>query len=491
MLQDHPIPWRALLEGVYRRRRLVALGTLVGTLFGIALLTSAAPQYQARARIQLTAQAVPGPRQDAMSSDQIQAELAWIRAPALIRSVLESNPKLLETTLPQGKVSNVLLSIKQSLARTTGDPQTDADSNQSLAIQADDLAKAITTERIGNSNLIEVSFKHPDPEIAAEFVNTLLSKHIERMVDLNERVSAQPFYKKEGQQALEQWQAAQAALSSFKEAQGNRSTLIEGDDLSKVLASLMSQRVTAETSVLELEARADYLSTQLNEHPRTIDAEWTVTEDESVQLLRQKLLELEIARSEALSRYTPQSTIIRDLDRQIEESSRLLEAKKGETLSETTTTVDPSYQALQVDLVETEAELTSARARVLALTRQIGEYQTQLSDFEETAGEFERLENEATRAKELYRRFAEEEEQARLSAILGESGFVNINLVEEAVPPAKPLNQRSPLLLSSSILLGLLLGVVAALFVDWLDPTIQSVLQVSQIAQAPILAELE
>ena len=490
MLDDHPIPWYALLESVYRRRLAVIIGTLAGALIGSLLIISAVPEYKAKARIQLTAQAVPGPRQAGMSNEQIQAELAWIRAPALSRSGLESNLGLLEFAEANRGAPRIMNSVKE-LVGTAGNRDSGMISDPSLSMLSEELSEEISAVRIGNSNLIEVSFTHPNPDKAAKFVNVLLKKHIERMVELNEQVSAQRFYEKEGKQALQQWQAAQAALSNFKERQANRSTSIEGNDISRVLAGLLAQRVAAETSVLELEARAEYLSRELDQHPRTIDAEWTVTENESVLMLNQRLLELEIARSEALSTYTPESKIVQDLNRQIEESSRLLEAKKGETLSETTTTVDPSYQALQVDLVETEAELTSARARIQALSRQIGDYQAQLSDFEETFGELERLENDAKRAKELYLRFAEQEEQARLSAILGESGFVNINLVDEAVPPPKPVPQRVVLVLSVSVLSGLILGIAAALFVDWLDPTVRSVFQASQIAGVPVLAELE
>ncbi len=490
MLEEHPIPWYALVEMIYRRRLAVIIGTVAGALIGSLLIISAVPQYKAKARIQLTAQAVPGPRQAGMSNEQIQAELAWIRAPALIRSVLESNLDLLEFAEENRGASKIMGSLKD-LTGAARHRETNAVSDTSLSMLSEELSEEISAVKIGNSNLIEVSFTHPNPDKAARFVNVLLKKHIERMVELNEQVSAQRFYQREGQKALQQWQTAQSALSDFKEDQANRSASIEGGDVSKVLAGLLAQRVAAETSVLELEARAEYLSRELNQHPRTIDAEWTVTENESVLMLNQRLLELEISRSEALSTYTPESKIVQDLNRQIEESSRLLEAKKGETLSETTTTVDPSYQALQVDLVQTEAELTSARARIQALSRQIEDYQSQLSDFEETFGELEKLQNDANRAKELYLRFSEQEEQARLSAILGESGFVNINLVDEAVPPPRPVPQRIVLVLSVSVLSGLILGIAAALFVDWLDPTVRSVFQASQIAGVPVLAELE
>ncbi len=489
MLEDHPIPWRELVESLYRRRKSVLIGVLLGAGVGLAYLAGAPSLYRATARIQLTAQPIPGPRQAAMSNAQIEAELALIRAPSLIASVLESGEWPSSPLEHSRKTTSWSNRTKLFIARLW--PRNDLENDAtSLAMRSEAIAKEIQTDRIESSNLVEVSYSAENPEAAAGFVNALLTSHLERIADLNERGSARPLLQEERKQALEKWQAAQAALADFKEGLEDNLMTRDEEDLGKVLANLRTQKVATETSVLELEARAQFLSNRLENHPRTIDAEWTVTEDESVQLLKERVFELEIERTEALSRYTPQSTIVRDLDRQIEESRRLLETKAGETLSETTTTLDPSFQALQVDLVETEASLTAAVARLEALDRQVDVYSARLKTIELTSGELARLENDVESALQLFRRFSEQEEQARVTALLGESGFVNVSIVEKASPPVKPIKRRAGLILTLFSLCGFLVGCTWGLLRDWTDPSVKSALQVQRLAGVRVLVEL-
>ncbi len=87
-LEERPIPWRELLEALFRRRWTIVSITVAGFLVASILATLKAPTYTAVARIQLTAEGFSGPREEAMDFDQIQAELAFLKSPVLIRSVL-------------------------------------------------------------------------------------------------------------------------------------------------------------------------------------------------------------------------------------------------------------------------------------------------------------------------------------------------------------------------------------------------------------------
>ncbi len=87
-LEEKPIPWREMLETLFRRRWTIVAFTVGGFLLASILATLKAPTYTATARIQLTAEGFAGPREEAMDFSQIQAELAYLKSPVLIRSVL-------------------------------------------------------------------------------------------------------------------------------------------------------------------------------------------------------------------------------------------------------------------------------------------------------------------------------------------------------------------------------------------------------------------
>ena len=489
MVEERAVPWRELLEAIFRHRRVVVLCVLLGVVVGLTQVVVTAPVYRASGRIQLTAQAVPGPREGAMSNAEIQAEIELIRSPKLVHSVLagrEGDASNVGVALREtGWISRGIVQVQMLGAAFRGVQPPDPD-----MLKAQRLAQQIETERLGRSNLVEVAFVSENPETSAEFVNDLLREHVQRIGQLNRRGSARPLYEEEREQALNRWQAGRAALNSFRENEG--ADFLPGDDthLRDMIAELQGGRVAAETEVLELNARESYLVGQLAERPTTVKAEWVETEDESVRQLKSRILELEIQRSEALSRFTPESTIIRNLDRQIVEAERLLASKEGDTLSATTTTIDPSYQALQVDFVKTQAQLSSAGARVRALSTQIEEYRNRLRDLEMMAGELERLENEVETARELYRQYSDQAEKARVSTVLGESGFVNVSIVDQAAPPTSPLPSRIGLKLLFAFLVGLTSGLVVAVVLDWLDPSVKGSVQATRLCGVPVVSEI-
>ena len=118
MIEDRPIAWQELLETCFRRWRLVLFGLVAGLLAGTLQVWLAAPIYRAQARIILTAEAVPGPREEAMPDRQIRAELAFLRSPALIRSVLEEHECGGDGIEPEiGPLSHLKQSVMQFFER--------------------------------------------------------------------------------------------------------------------------------------------------------------------------------------------------------------------------------------------------------------------------------------------------------------------------------------------------------------------------------------
>lgn len=490
MFEEKPIPWHELFETLIRRWRTVAACALAGLGGAILLTWLTPPVYKASARLLLSAQAVSGPRQDAMSDRQIQAELAYLESPALIRGVLDSYQRSTAGIEPaRGPLVegwHATVRFVQNLYSRLHDvpPMTPLDA------KVEAIAAQIEASPIERSNVVEVAYTGSNPEWAARFVNDLITHHVERIAELNEQAGARRFFQQQSDLLAARKSEARAALAAFREEQG--ASLLAGDDeqLKTVLADLDSKRVGAETEVLELSARVDFLSQEIGRYPQTIAAESRVTENESVKLLEAKILDLEMQRSELISRYTLTSTLVSDLDRQIEEARRLLATKEANTLSETMTTPNPAHQTLEVELVQARAALIAAQARVGALSSQIAQYRRRMSDLEAIAAELERLETEVANAQEAHQNYVRKAEEARFLGAMDESRIVNVSLLERAEVPLTP--EPSEILMRTLLgaLLGLAFGVVLAIGRDWLDPAIQSGLQAERMTGLPVIAEI-
>ncbi len=490
MLEEKPIRWRELIETLFRRRRILFVTTAIGVLLGITVAFLQHPVYRATARILLTADAMPGPRETAMSDRQVFTELTFLKSPALIRSVLEEYAGREESLDATGGIlqqaTDWLGSRLSDLSdRFTGDPPVG-----SLERKIRAAAERITAEPIDRSNVVQVAFVHPNPQWAATFVNELLDNHVERIADLAAQTQATSFFAGQRNLLEERWEKARQVLTDFREDHGTSLLAGNEEQLRSVVSGLEAERVTTETEVLQLRARVDFLAAEIKKYPETIAAESRVTENTSVTFLNSRILELEIDRADKLSRYTPNSSVIRDLDRQIDSAKNLLQTKELETLSETMTAINPAYQALEVDSVETRSELAAATVRLRALTTQIETYRQRLKELGASSGELQRLENEVANAREAHQSYLKQEEEARFSSALDESRIVNISVIEKAEVPtfAEPMTRRTTLLIST--LAGLLIGLFLAYLRDFMDDSVKSSAEASRLAELTVVAQI-
>ncbi|MEM1182599.1 MAG: hypothetical protein AAGM22_29910, partial [Acidobacteriota bacterium] len=260
--------------------------------------------------------------------------------------------------------------------------------------------------------------------------------------------------------------------------------------LRKVLSQLEADRVATETRVLENEAKVLYLQDKMENLPDTIAAESTITESDTVKLIKQNILSLAMQRSELLSRYTPTSTRVRDIERRMEEARKLLEETEDTTLEEVMTAANPALQSLEIELVTTDANLAASIARKQALDEQIDSYRQKLSRLELLGTELRRLANDVENKENAHQNYLQKEEEARLSSSLDESGIVNLAIFERAEPPVAAEASKSLFIILGGLIAGVALGVLAAFIRDFLDPRLKGSAQAFRLSGTPIVAEI-
>lgn len=485
IIDEQSIPWSELVETLFRRRKII-LGTIAAALAIVLVIDLLSPpHYKAKSRVLLTAQAIAGPREAAMPKGQIQAELARILNPSLTRSVLRAyhdaghSPE--RDTAPIKRLKTAVAGFLRDVLETEA---------QAAQSRPGSLAGKLEASQIKGSNLIQVAYSGPDPRWAADFVNDLLRHHVESIAERSEAASAGSFYHNQRKLLAERWEQARAELSEFKNEHG--AFLLEGDEphLRQVLSAMESSRATTETQRLEAMAKIEFLTEEVEFYPETVAAESMMRENEVVQLLTSRILDLEIERSELLSRYTPTSTRVRNVERQIEQAERLLETKEKETLAEVKTVINPARAALELDLVQARTQLSALEARAEALDYQIDDYRYKLGRLEGISTELQRLEGEVTNAQKAYQQYWQKEEEARFTSEQHESGIVNVSIDTAAEVPRRPEPSTLPLWLALGLVTGLGLGVIIAFVRDWLDPSLKGSLQAHRLSGLPIIAEL-
>lgn len=490
MIEEKNLPWQEILEIFFRQRLPIIALIVLGTGLGAIAAVLEPPIFEAKAKVLLTEKAVSGPREEAGSDTQIKAELHHLKSPALVRAVLEFYDEIGQPLGPKPPpIDAFKRSWRRKIKRLIGKVH-DTPTAANIDLRIEEVLPRIVPRSIAGTNVIEIAIASSDPQWAAGFVNDLIDQHIKRIAKFNEETRASSFYNEQRNLLFVRWKEAQDALTEFlKRYDGD---LLAGDEehLRKVLSQLEAGRVETGTQVLEHQAKIDYLDQQLEALPDTIAAESRFTEDDSVKFLKAHILDLETKRSELLSRYTPTSIRVKELERQIAESKELLVSKKDEKLEEVMKTPNPAYQTLRIDAVQTTAKLVSAQARVQALDAQIQDYRGKLSRLEGLATERQRLKNDVKNKEEAHQTYLQKEEEARLSSSLDESGIVNLAIFERAEVPVTPEPTKAKMMIAAGAVAGLLLGLILAVLRDFIDPTVKSSAQAFRLAGAPILAEV-
>ena len=485
MIEEKPLPWQELLEVLFRRRRIIFALALLGFCMSATSAALKPERFRATSRLQISEQAISAPREDSGSKQQIATEVNLLQSPSLVRRVLEDYQK---TLTPMEPVRAPVARLKKQARSVLGvGKDKEAESQEEIP----PLLGKLEARRVSGTNIVEVSYTGQDPQWSAKFVNDLVQQHLRRIAEANdEKKKKGNFFHEQRNELFERWQLAQEALTDYREEHGT--ALISGDEnhLRRVLSDLESSRVATETKVLEQVAQVEFLSRELSLHPDTIAAESLVTENEAVTFLNNQILQLEMERSELLSRYTPTSIRVRDMDRQIEEARRLVSTKERETLAEIKTVLNPAYQSLEIQLVETRSRLSATEAKAAALSSQIADYRDRLSYLENTSADLARYKEDVENAREAYQTYSRREEEARLSSSLDESGIVNITITDPATAPRDSLPGKGLTLMLLGVFGGLIFGVVAAYLRDLVDPTIKGSAHAFRLSGLPVIAEL-
>lgn len=497
-MDEQQIPWLELAAVLHRRWKLI-LQVFLGGFVTVALgVWVQGPMYRASATLMLTsdrAQIVVSPDVETrptierVTEQDMNSEVALIRSETLIREVLEPywNEDPEEQHGVFGRIISLLtlpLRIPSTLYQKLHGmpPVTGVDSWVQRTI------RNLGVGLVGKSNLIEVSFYSSNPEWAAMFVNKLVARHLERRVKLSHQSEARRFFESQRDVLADKSRETETALDAFNRREGmDPMSPEQRQALRTRLEELQTLLANSETELTEGTARVAFLTNEIKNYPHHISTESKVAQNQ--QFIKPKILELELQRSELLSKYAPTSVRVRDIDRQIAEARHLM-ASDRETLAETTSAINPTYQNLEVDLVQTKTQMAAVGARVEALRAQVVGRKATVGHLDEVSSEQERLEQAVAAAKVAFLSYSKKVEESRFTTALDESTFVDLAITERAEAPTHPEKSKQARVLALGAIMILLVGVGLAFLRDRLDPAVKSAAEAKIVTGLPILAEV-
>ncbi|MEK6280863.1 MAG: polysaccharide biosynthesis tyrosine autokinase [Acidobacteriota bacterium] len=487
--------WRSVRKNIWLVIGIVVLVSLLS-----AIYTARQPDvYESLSRVQVDLETANNPAIGALKGNPIflnnpsqdptyfNTQIQILTSAGLLGRVaktldLEHNEAFLRPQLSQKP------SIWQSAKRLVGADKTVAQPRQQVenklrvgsAISTDDGAEAnrlepyveilkgqLNVKPLNETRIIEIRFKHQDPEIAQRVNNmiahTFVVSNLERKTETSN--SAGDFLQKRIAELQSEIRRREEELINY--AKNHQILTLDASQNTVVdrLTGLNKQLLEAEND--RKAAEATYRAALA---PGALEAQ-AEADNDAFGALDTKRAELKRQRALLLLEYTEKYPEVRDLDQQI----AMLEKQADQLRTHSQTVVKTNLQTKYQQALQTEQALREA------FNKQRGETFTQ----NEAAVNYRIIQQEIDTNKTLLDGLLQ---RSKENDVILAGTPNNIHVVDYASQPKGPVGPKRMQTIALATLLSLLLAIALARFLDYLDDSIHSTQDVETYLRLPALA---
>lgn len=314
----------------------------------------------------------------------------------------------------------------------------------SLAERA--FTRRFTASTSPNSQVISMSFRHPNARVAALTLNTMTEEYISYRREILVDPATSAF---QDQSVGFNVRAAVAAkaLQAFLVANDVVAFETELKSLTDLQTRISMEISEASAKRREYEGQVAALRARANQEPREIEL---YAESDSGR----RLIDLQIEREQLLSRYQATAAPVVEIDRRIAQVRAYVDQEKRAALSRRGP--NPVHQDVTQNLFAIEAQARAQAAREAALLAQRVQTGERLRKLQIIEPEYNRLSRERIVLEENARAFASRAVQERARRDIANVRTDNVRQMERATAPPQGTSLRMPIMIAATLLAGLL-----------------------------------
>jgi len=473
-----PLPTPRDIIAVLFRQRWPMLAAFALVVIAVAVSGVWIPKYEAQMKILALRQ-----RSDAMVTSSANAPSQY------------SNDQVSEEDLnSEVELLNSDDLLRKVVLATGLDEQSGSSANGGSAVSIAEavrkLSKNLKVEPLRKSNVISVSYDARDPRVAEEVLKALSAAYMEKHLELHRLSGEFKFFDQQTDQYKQGLNQAQEKLTDFTKGTGVVSAELERDSALHQADDFDSTARQAQTTMLETEQRVRALQAELKTvKPRVTTVVRNSDNPQLLQQLKSTLLNLQLKRTELLTKYEPTYRLVQEVDQQIADAKSAIAAEESKPIRDESSDQNPDYQWVQAELTKAQADLSGLKARAAAAATVAAKYHAQAQSLDQSMVTQQNLVQDAKTQEDNYLLYEHKREEARISNALDQGGILNVALAEQPVVPALP--KRSPL--SVALLTLLLAGTFSlstAFVLDFMDPTFRTPDELAGYLGVPVLAAL-
>ena len=461
---------RDFLHVIFKRKNQILL-IFTTTVFTVVIGTLVVkPTYEAKAQIlvKIGRENLYMPPNSASSEiirpnreDQINSEIELLKSRSLAENVIKSMGS-------------------QSIYKNLDEKQTLLKFQKSLSIEA-----------IKNSYVIEIGFKHEDPKLAAKIVNMFTNAYLDQHVLVHKNPKSYNLFEEQSQILKNKVAQEKEKLTILKK----QYNITDKDEEQKLLlnqvAGLRTDLNRTISQKNETKSRILQLQQLIYKTPETIPQGEEVDRNTGlISNLETKLIELQLKQKELLTKYTPESRLVKNVEEEIQMVKDKLLEQDNKRYGKSSTGLNETYQKLKQELLRNQTELKALAAKEETQKTQLVEFQNKLDQFNQIDADLNQLQETLDVNRQNYRLYLTKFEESRISDAMDDKKIANISLIESALPPLKPARP----LVFFNILIGIFLGGFGgfglAFFVESMDDSLEKPEDVEKVLQLPLLVSI-
>ncbi len=363
--------------------------------------------------------------------------------------------------------------------------------NKGATLRFKDFLKQLTVKELKGSDVLQVSYKDRNPQLAAEVVNTLMRIYLERNINSHRQAaqSARKFIEKQLPAAELVVRKAEAKLRQFKEK--NQITTLETEATQgiEILANLQRQIGDVEARIANTQAQSQVIRNQLRMNAQQGVMMTSLSQSRGVQDVLTQVQQLETQLATRRSVLQDNHPEILRLQNNLTALKGILQSRIQEVAGtrQTQTNQTPQNGDLQQQLTSRLVELESTHqgltSQLLSLSNLQANYRQNLNRLPKLQQQLRELERQQQAAQSTYSLLLQKLPETRIAE---NQNLGNARQISQALVPDEPAS--SPMI--SYVRAGLL-GILAALATVYIleitDKSIRTIDDIRELLEFTIL----
>jgi uncharacterized protein involved in exopolysaccharide biosynthesis len=350
------------------------------------------------------------------------------------------------------------------------------------------LGEKLEVQPIKKTNLIAIRYRTGAAESAARVLSSLAAAYMEKHTAVHRTPGELLFFEQQTEESRRQVEASTRRLLDFSKSHGVIAAAQQRDLALQKISELEAAERQTVIEVAETRRRASELEEQLARlSERTVTQVRTADNPELLRSLKATLLDLQLKRTQLLTKFEPTHRLVKEVNEQIAQAETAINNEKLSPVRDETSDKNANYEWAKGELLRAHVQLRSLEAREAAASGQEWAWHRVAAKLAEDAIVQDDLLSTQKTAEENYLLYVRKREEARMNDALDQRGIVNVVIAEQPIAPALPVWSPWSVLAIGFLGAGLA-GVGAAFGADHLDPRFRDLDELQACLNVPVLA---